>query len=150
MSSKTRIVVLHMKEVIYTAIFLLLGLLMIILLLIMFGPSKNKETAASVQTTSALTGQYLPGVYSTAIELNDNTFDVQVTVDSNHINSIELVNLSETIQTMYPLVESSLEDLSAQILDSQSTENLTCREDSRYTSALLLNAINSALAKAKA
>ena len=51
---------------------------------------------------------------------------------------------------MYPLVESSLEDLSAQILDSQSTENLTCREDSRYTSALLLNAINSALAKAKA
>ena len=70
MSSKTRIVVLHMKEVIYTAIFLLLGLLMIILLLIMFGPSKDKETAASVQTTSALTGQYLPGVYSTAIELN--------------------------------------------------------------------------------
>lgn len=49
MSSKTRIVVLHMKEVIYTAIFLLLGLLMIILLLIMFGPSKDKETAASVQ-----------------------------------------------------------------------------------------------------
>ena len=73
MSSKTRIVVLHMKEVIYTAIFLLLGLLMIILLLIMFGPSKDKETAASVQTTSALTGQYLPGVYSTAIELSDNT-----------------------------------------------------------------------------
>ena len=32
MSSKTRIVVLHMKEVIYTAIFLLLGLLMIVLL----------------------------------------------------------------------------------------------------------------------
>ena len=56
MSSKTRIVVLHMKEVIYTAIFLLLGLLMIILLLIMFGPSKDKETASSVQTTSALTG----------------------------------------------------------------------------------------------
>ena len=36
MSSKTRIVVLHMKEVIYTAIFLVLGLLMIVLLLIMF------------------------------------------------------------------------------------------------------------------
>ena len=83
------------------------------------------------------------------MSLNDSSFDVQVRVDADHINSIELVNLSETIQTMYPLVESSLEDLSAQILDSQSTENLTCREDSRYTSALLLNAINSALAKAK-
>ena len=42
MSSKTRIIVLHMKEVIYTAIFLVLGLLMIVILLMMFGPSKDK------------------------------------------------------------------------------------------------------------
>ena len=147
MSSKTRIVVLHMKEVIYTAIFLLLGLLMIILLLIMFGPSKDKETAA-VQTTSALTGQYLPGVYSTAIELNDNTFDVQVTVDSNHINSIELVNLSESTAAMYPLMEPALEELASQIYEKQSLEDITYEDDNKYTSMLLLEAIKSALAKA--
>ena len=146
MSSKTRIVVLHMKEVIYTAIFLLLGLLMIVLLLIMFGPSKDKETAASVQTTSALTGQYLPGVYSTAIELNDNTFDVQVTVDSNHINSIELVNLSESTAAMYPLM--ALEELASQIYEKQSLEDITYEDDNKYTSMLLLEAIKSALAKA--
>ena len=141
MSSKTRIVVLHMKEVIYTAIFLLLGLLMIILLLIMFGPSKDKET-------SALTGQYLPGVYSTAIELNDNTFDVQVTVDSNHINSIELVNLSESTAAMYPLMEPALEELASQIYEKQSLEDITYEDDNKYTSMLLLEAIKSALAKA--
>jgi len=146
MSSKTRIVVLHMKEVIYTAIFLLLGLLMIILLLIMFGPSKDKETASSVQTTSALTGQYLPGVYSTAIELNDNTFDVQVTVDSNHINSIELVNLSESTAAMYPLMEPALEELASH--EKQSLEDITYEDDNKYTSMLLLEAIKSALAKA--
>ena len=138
MSSKTRIVVLHMKEVIYTAIFLLLGLLMIILLLIMFGPSKDKETAASVQTTSALTGQYLPGVYSTAI----------VTVDSNHINSIELVNLSESTAAMYPLMEPALEELASQIYEKQSLEDITYEDDNKYTSMLLLEAIKSALAKA--
>ena len=141
MSSKTRIVVLHMKEVIYTAIFLLLGLLMIILLLIMFGPSKDKETAASVQTTSALTGQYLPGVYSTAIEL-------KVTVDSNHINSIELVNLSESTAAMYPLMEPALEELASQIYEKQSLEDITYEDDNKYTSMLLLEAIKSALAKA--
>ena len=139
MSSKTRIVVLHMKEVIYTAIFLLLGLLMIILLLIMFGPSKDKETASSVQTTSAL---------STAIELNDNTFDVQVTVDSNHINSIELVNLSESTAAMYPLMEPALEELASQIYEKQSLEDITYEDDNKYTSMLLLEAIKSALAKA--
>ena len=40
MSSKTKIVVLHMKEVIYTAIFLVLAILMIALLVMMFGPGK--------------------------------------------------------------------------------------------------------------
>ena len=137
-----------MKEVIYTAIFLVLGLLMIVLLLIMFGPSKDKETASSVQTTSALTGQYLPGVYSTAIELNDNTFDVQVTVDSNHINSIELVNLSESTAAMYPLMKPALEELASQIYEKQSLEDITYEDDNKYTSMLLLEAIKSALAKA--
>ena len=36
MSSKTKIVVLHLKELIYTGIFAVLGILFIILLIIMF------------------------------------------------------------------------------------------------------------------
>ena len=146
MSSKTKIVVLHMKEIIYTVVFLILAILMIALLVIMFGPKKDMETAATAQTEEP--DKYVPGVYSTAIELNDNSFDVQVTVDSNHINSIELVNLSETTTAMYPLVEPSLENLATQIYATQSTENITYEDDSKYTSILLLEAIKSALAKA--
>ena len=41
MSSKTRIVVLHMKEIIYTAVFALLGILLIILLAFMFFQNKK-------------------------------------------------------------------------------------------------------------
>ena len=149
MSSKTRIVVLHMKEVIYTAIFLLLGLLMIILLLIMFGPSKDKETASSVQTTSALTGQYLPGVYSTAIELNDNTFDVEVTVNADKIKAIRLVNLSETTKASYPLMEPVLNSLASQIYSSQSLEDIQYAGDRKYTSQVLLSAITDAVKKAE-
>ena len=36
MSSKTKIVVLHMKELIYTGIFILLGIVLIVLLISMF------------------------------------------------------------------------------------------------------------------
>ena len=36
MSSKTKIVVLHLKELIYTGIFVILGILFVILLFIMF------------------------------------------------------------------------------------------------------------------
>lgn len=146
MSSKTKIVVLHMKEIIYTVVFLILAILMIALLVIMFGPKKDMETAATAQMTEP--DKYMPGVYTTAIELNDNSFDVQVTVDSNHINSIELVNLSEATTAMYPLVEPSLENLATQIYATQSTDNITYEDDSKYTSMLLLEAIKSALAKA--
>lgn len=147
MSSKTKIVVLHMKEIIYTAIFLLLAILMIALLVIMFGPGKDNSTSATISQTLE-PDRYVAGVYSTAIELNDNTFDVQVTVDTNHINSIELVNLSETTTAMYPLMEPALENLASQIYASQSTDNITYEEDNKYTSMLLLEAIKSALAKA--
>ena len=90
----------------------------------------------------------LPGVYTTAIELNDNTFDVQVTVDSSHINSIELINLSESTAAMYPLMEPALEELASQIYEKQSLEDITYEDDNKYTSMLLLEAIKSALAKA--
>lgn len=41
MSGKTKIVVVHMKELIYTGIFLLLAVILIILLISMFAPKKN-------------------------------------------------------------------------------------------------------------
>ncbi len=143
MSSKTKIVVLHMKEVIYTGIFLVLAVVLAVVLFLMFGKG-NKVDPASADAI------YHAGVYTTPITLNDNTFDVEVTVDEDHINSISLVNLSETTTAMYPLMEPALEALSSQICASQSTENITYSEENKYTSMLLLDAINQALDKARA
>ena len=42
MSSKTKIIVLHMKEVVYTAVFLLLAIILGIVLFFMFGPGQKK------------------------------------------------------------------------------------------------------------
>lgn len=148
MSSKTKIVVLHMKEVIYTAIFLLLALVTMILLFVMFGSKDSKETSAAPPASGTET-LYTPGVYTASIELNGNSFDVQVTVDKDHINSIELINLSEVTTAMYPLMEPTLEDIASQIYTTQSTENITYSDDNKYTSMLLLEAVKTALDKAK-
>ena len=142
MSSKTKIVVLHTKEVIYTGIFVVLAVVLAVLLFLMFGKNKNANPASA----DAL---YHAGVYTSPITLNDNTFDVEVKVDENHINSISLVNLSETTTAMYPLVEPALDALSDQIYTSQSTENITYSEKNKYTSMLLLEAIDNALDKAR-
>ena len=142
MSSKTKIVVLHMKEIIYTGIFLVLAIVLAVLLFFMFGKNKHADPANADVI-------YHAGVYTSPITLNDNTLDVQVTVDENHINSISLVNLSETTTAMYPLMEPALDALSSQIYASQSTENITYGEENKYTSMMLLDAINQALEKAK-
>lgn len=141
MSSKTKIVVLHLKELVYTAIFATLGILLIILLIFMFLPdSKDKNTK---ETTT-----YTAGVYTSSIQLNDNAIDVEVVVDESHINSISLVNLDETTAAMYPLMQPALDNLSQQIYEKQSLEDISYENDNQYTSMVLLNAIESALEKA--
>lgn len=145
MEKRTRIVVLHARELIYTGIFVGLGILLIILIILMFKPKGNDNAPENEPT-----GAYTAGVYSTSILLNGTPVDVSVTVDSDHINSIELVNLSESVTTMYPLLEPSLNDISQQILTTQSLENITYPEDSQYTYALLMEAIKASLEKAGA
>ena len=143
MSAKTKIIVLHMKEVIYTIIFVVLAILLAILLFLMFGKGKLSGTAAS---SAAL---YHAGIYKSPITLGENTFDVEVTVDENQILSIAMTNLSEATTAMYPLIEPALDALSSQIYASQSTENITYSEENKYTSLLLLDASNTALEKAR-
>lgn len=142
MSSKTKIVVLHMKEVIYTLLFLLFFLILGILLFFMFGPGK------SLMTNSSAVSRYVPGVYRTSIQLNNNQFDMEVTVDADQIQSIKLVNLSESTTAMFPLMEPALETLANQIYASQSLENIQYPEEQKYTSQLLLQGISAAISKA--
>lgn len=143
MSSKTKIVVLRMKEIIYTAIFIGLGILLVMLLFIMFRPKKDAP-AASDQVL------YIPGVYSASLTLGSQEVNVEVAVDSDRITSISMVPLSDSVATMYPLVQPSLQSLTKQICDTQSLENLTYSEDTRYTSQVLIQTIEKALKKAEA
>lgn len=142
MSAKTKIVVLHMKELIYTLIFAGLGILLIVLLLFMFLPR-----GADDESTETM--NYVAGVYTSSVALGSSTVDVQVIVDENRIQSISMVNLDETVTTMYPLMEPALESIADQVVRRQTTEGITYGTDNQYTSIVLLNAIENALAKAR-
>lgn len=148
MSSKTKIVVLHVKELIYTGIFAALGILFIVLLIIMFLPKGEKKETMSSTLTQTTENTYVPGVYTTSLILNDNVVEIEVTVDEHNINSIRLVNLDEAVTTMYPLIQPSFEDLANQIVTNQSLEGVTYPDESKYTSMILLDAITNSLEKA--
>ncbi|MCC8161895.1 MAG: hypothetical protein LIO86_01705 [Lachnospiraceae bacterium] len=146
MSAKTKIWVFHMKELIYTAVFVVLGILFLLLLIFMFS-SGRKNTVTEPTTESA--GRYTAGIYTSSLTLSGNTMEIAVTVDNDYISSIRFRQLDETVAAMYPLMEPALESLAAQICETQSLENLSYSEDSQYTSLLLVSAIQSALEKAQ-
>ena len=139
MSSKTKIVVLHMKEIIYTAVFVALGILLIILLAVMFFPKQKNASASETR--------YVPGIYTSTVTLNNTTLEVEILVDSSHINAIRFSNLDESVTTMYPLMQPTIEYIADQIYESQSLENIKYSEESPYTSQVILNAIENALEK---
>lgn len=130
-----------MKELVYTAIFLVLGVILVILLVTMFGMDK-KETPVMSNST------YIAGVYTSSIDFQNRSVDVQVIVDENRIKDVSLVDLEDTVAVMYPLMEPTIERLRDQILDQQSLDGITYEAENQYTSAVLLNAIEQALNKA--
>ncbi len=151
MSSKTKIVVLHLKELIYTGIFAVLGIFLIVILIVMFipkGGKAQKRPAVATMTQIPAEHSYIPGVYTTSLILNDNVVEIEVTVDEKNISSIRLVNLDEAVTTMYPLIKPSFESLASQIIVNQSLDGITYPDESKYTSMILLNAIGASIEKA--
>lgn len=227
MSKNPRIMVFKLKELIYTGIFVLLGILLIILLICMFKSDKDSDdtvaspgqvnatvqengvlqenplttnqtepgniqstqitdaaNATSVQSTDAANvttapatdsanaattkateaaesvaesqsapqatkTSYVPGIYTSSLMLNNSSLEIEVCVNANHINAISIKNMDDAITTMYPLMANSMNDLSNQIINTQSLENITYTEDCRYTYMILLDAITTTLNKAK-
>ena len=143
MSSKTKIIVLHMKEIIYTAIFAALGILLIILLVFMFRPDGKKQPAGA-----SAEKHYTPGIYTSTLTLNNADLEVEVSVDESRINSIRFSNLDESVTTMFPLIQPAIEDIAEQIYKTQSLENITLSEQSPYTSQVILDAIAETVEKA--
>ena len=141
MSSKTKIVVLHMKEIIYTTVFVVLGILLIILLAFMFSPKNGKRTSDP--------SKYVPGVYTSTVNIDNTNLEIEVSVDQSHINAIRFSNIDESVTTMYPLVQPTIESIADQVYETQSLENISYSQESAYTSQIIINAIEVALKKAE-
>ena len=138
---KTRIVVIRMKEIIYTSIFIGVGILLIILLVFVLKPKTEKQN----DQTSA---RFNAGVYTSTLSLNNTALNLEVTIDPDRITSIRLINIDDTVTTMFPLLKPALSDLESQITEKQGTADIKMSDDSRYTQTLLLNEIDTIINEA--
>ncbi len=139
--AKTKIVVLQMKEIIYTAIFVALGILLILLLVVMFLPSKDEAKEGDLS-------QYKSGVYTSEIKLGSSSLNLEVIVDSERIKSVSLVNLEDSVTTMYPLVKPSVSYLEEELKQGVAPDDIELTEKGKYTQTLLIEGIKNALSNA--
>lgn len=147
MSAKTKIVVLRMKELIYTGICAAIAILVIAILLLVFAPGDDKSSSGDTPETPAGVA-YVPGVYTTQLMLGDHTTSLEVIADETGIASIRLTELNDAVTTMYPLLEPALASISEQFMETGSLENIQYEDSSRYTSLVLLEALEKTLEKA--
>lgn len=156
MSVNTKIIVLKSKELIYTGIFIILGILLIALLVYMFSGDKSKDdkdTAISqkkeqVQESTETMTTYKPGVYTSELNLGGSLLQVTVTVDESTISHVDITNLDDTVTAMYPLIQPSLDEINNQISMVNNIDDITYSKDNQYTTIIIMEAIKQAVSPA--
>lgn len=132
----TKFMVIKFKEFLKTAIFAILGVIIIVALIYLFLP-KNKDTAL-----------YNAGVYESQVTLNDELVNIQVTVDENQIKSVDVISSSETVPVFYPLFESTAKNIGDEIVRSQSLD-IVIPNGAEVTGKVIIDAVEKTLEQAK-
>ena len=123
-----------------------------------FSDTEDVSTGASADTSAVLDSAsgpvgtdntYIPGIYTTELILGSETANVEVIVNDHAITSVRLADPSETLTTMYPLLEPTMESLNDQLCEMQDPSQVTYSAETRYTSLVLLEAVKASLEKAK-
>ena len=111
-------------------------------------PTNGSGDRASVEDFYKTEATYRAGVYTCGISLNDTVLSLEIVLDKDHINSIRLINLEDSVATMYPLMEPALDALSEQLTGGVAPKDVKLSEETKYTQLLLMEVINQTLAKA--
>ena len=140
---KSRILVLQLKEILLTLGLIVLGIFIILLVIFIFKSDNEDQEVKS--TFSQSQSHYIPGKYSKEFSLNDTMITMEITVDETIIKDITLSSKDEDLNTVYPLLESSLDDINKQLNEGVSLNDIEISNESKYTKQLLLNTINDVL-----
>ena len=153
--SKTKIVVLRMKEVVYTAVLVGLGILLLIVLFFMFGRQnspKSESTQSNISNESSTyknDAVYRAGIYESQFVIGENTINLEVALDEEQVKSVKVKNLDESVETMYPLMKSAVKDVSKQLSSGVSIDEVVLSKNSMYTEKLVLDAVKTVLDEQK-
>ncbi len=129
-----KIYVIKLKQIIRVAVLLILAAAVI------FG------VISVIKHSSRPT--YNPGVYTSRIILHNSPVNIEVEVSAHAIESVRVLELSETQQVFYPLFASTADDIAERVVAEQSCD-ITLDSESAVTGGIILDAVRQALDSAK-
>lgn len=142
--SNTKIVVLQAKKMIYGGIFALVAIIILVVLLVLYWPGKSQKDLSLDYGAEEI---YEAGVYTKELKLGDASVNLQLTLDENQVKSLELVNLEDSVETMYPLMKPTVEKISEQLTAGKGMDEIVLSEDAQYTEKILVESVMEMLAE---
>ncbi len=134
----TKFMVVRLKEVLKTAVFALLGVI-ILFALVRFFLGLGEENADAA---------YRDGTYYGTLAAGDEGALVAVTVEEGKISAVRLENKSENLSVFYPKIETVAELVEEEVVRTQALQ-ATVGEDSVYSAKAVLQALADGLEQAK-
>ena len=134
----TRFVVVKAKELVKTAIFAILGVVILVGLITFFLHLGEEENS----------GFYRDGTYYGEMKMGEEQAQVAVVVSEGRITAVTMGEQSEAAAVFYPLLETALEEVNREVVATQSL-TIEVSPQNVHSAQLLLNAVAEGLEQAK-
>ena len=134
----TKFVVVKAKELAKTAVFAILGVIIIVGLITFFLHMGDDEN----------TGMYRDGTYYGEMETGGETTVIAVEIENGEIAAVSAEETSEALAVFYPLLTSVVEEVGDKVIASQSL-TVEVSPENAYSAQIVLDAVAECLEKAK-
>ena len=134
----TKFVVVKAKELVKTAVFAILGVIIIVGLITFFLHMGDDDN----------TGMYRDGTYYGEMETGGETTVIAVEIENGEIAEVSAEETSDAVAVFYPLLTSVVEEVGDKVVASQSL-TVEVSPENAYSAQIVLDAVAECLEKAK-
>lgn len=134
----TKFVVVKARELIKTAVFAVLGVIIIVGLITFFLHMGDEEN----------TGMYRDGTYYGEMEVGGEVTEIAVEIRDGQIADISMEEPAEAVTVFYPLLETAAEEVGQAVVATQSL-TVEVEPENAHSAQLILDTIAECLKKAE-
>lgn len=134
----TKFVVVKARELVKTAVFAILGVIIIVGLITFFLHMGDDEN----------TGMYRDGTYYGEMKTGGGITEIAVKVKDGQIAEISMDEPAEAVAVFYPLLETAVEEVGREVVATQSL-TVEVSPENAYSAQLILDAVAECLQKAE-